>query len=145
MVGTVLHGEAQGGQDARRPAEGVERGAPGGEGPPTSAATSTTAPARGVTSSTSAARGGQDEEEQDPTTEILDDLGLPRAFMGPGESAEVTVPNLQPGTYALICFIPTEGEGTPHLAKGMVGQLEVVAGAAPAPPTADATYRLAPG
>lgn len=65
--------------------------------------------------------------------------------MSPGESAEVTGANLQPGTYALMCFIPTEGDGAPHFTKGMVGQLEVVAGQAPAPPTADATYRLAPG
>lgn len=59
--------------------------------------------------------------------------------MSPGESVELTVPNLQPGTYALVCFIPGEGEGTPHFAQGMVGQLDVVAGQAPAPPTADAT------
>ena len=65
--------------------------------------------------------------------------------MSPGESAEITVPNLTPGSYALLCFIPTEGEGTPHFAKGMLNQLEVVAGPAPAPPTADATYKLAPG
>jgi hypothetical protein len=65
--------------------------------------------------------------------------------MGPNQSVEVTVPSLGPGTYALLCFIPTEGEGTPHFAKGMVAQLEVVAGAVPPPPTADATYRVAPG
>lgn len=25
---------------------------------------------------------------------------------------------LDPGTYVLVCFIPTEEEGMPHLAKG---------------------------
>lgn len=109
----------------------------------TRAATTTSTARASATTSTTATQGG--EQEQDPTAEILDELGLPGAFMGPGESAEVTVPNLEPGTYALLCFIPTEGEGTPHIAKGMVNQLEVVAGPAPAPPTADATYKLAPG
>jgi len=137
-----------------------EAGPPGGEAPGTTAqtpgqtttsttsasrsgATTTTGRGSGTTSTTAAA--GDEEERQDPTAEVLDEIGLPGAFMGPGESAEVTVPNLAPGSYALLCFIPTEGEGTPHFAKGMVNQLEVVAGPAPAPPTADATYKLAPG
>jgi len=107
-----------------------------------SGATTTTARGAGTTSTTAAA--GDEEGEEDPTAEILEELGLPGAFMSPGESAEVTVPNLTPGSYALLCFIPTEGEGMPHFAKGMVNQLEVVAGSAPAPPTADATYKLAP-
>ena len=107
----------------------------------TSRATTTSAP----TTTAAAGASGQGEEEQDPTAEIVDEVGLPGNFMGPGESVELTVPNLQPGSYALVCFIPTEGEGAPHFTKGMVGQLDVVAGQAPAPPTADATYRLAPG
>ena len=122
-----------------------ESGPPGG-GASTTTTTArgatTTSTARGATTSTTAAGG---EDEPDPTAEIVDEVGLPGAFMSPGESAEVTVPNLDVGTYALLCFIPTEGEGTPHFAKGMVNQLEVVAGPAPAPPTADATYRLSPG
>ncbi len=103
-------------------------------------ATTTTARAGSTTSSTLA--GGQ---EQDPLAEVVDEVGLPGAFMGPNESVEVTVPSLQPGIYALLCYIPTEVEGTPHFAKGMVAQLEVVAGAVPPPPTADVTYRVAPG
>lgn len=89
------------------------------------------------------AAGGEDE--QGPTAEILDEVGLPGSFMGPGESAEVTLPDLQPGTYALICFIRTEGEGAPHFEHGMVGQLDVVPGQAPPPPMADVTYKVAPG
>ena len=89
--------------------------------------------------------GAGGEDEQDSTAEVLDQVGLPGNFMGPGEAAEVTLPDLEPGTYALICFIPTEGEGAPHFAHGMVGQLDVVAGQAPPPPTADVTYKVAPG
>jgi len=132
---------------------------PGGEGgPPTTAGGAPTTSSRAATTTTSrgsstssgpstTAAGGAagGEEEQDPTAEILDEIGLPGNFMGPGESAEVTVPDLQPGTYALVCFVPTEGEGAPHFIHGMIGQLEVVAGQAPPPPTADATYKLAPG
>ncbi len=150
-------------QEAGPPGGGGEGGGPSttaaGGVTTTTARGATTTTARGATTttaratttsspSTTAAGGaaGQGEEErQNPTAEILDEIGLPGNFMSPGESAEVTVPNLQPGSYALLCFIPTEGEGTPHFAKGMVGQLDVVAGQAPAPPTADATYRLAPG
>ena len=107
----------------------------------TRGSTTTTARASSTTSTTGLA-GGQNE---DPTAEIVDQIGLPGSFMGPGESVELTVPTFQPGTYALVCYLPTEGEGTPHFTKGMVGQLEVLPGAPPAPPTADATYRIAPG
>lgn len=103
---------------------------------------STTTTARTGATSTTALAG---EPDQDPTAEIIDQVGIPGAFMGPNESVEITVPSLGPGTYALLCFVPTEGEGTPHFAKGMVAQLEVVLGAVPPPPTADATYRVAPG
>jgi hypothetical protein len=41
--------------------------------------------------------------------------------------------------------MPSEGDGIPHFAKGMVGQLAVVAGDTPPLLTADATYKLAPG
>ena len=132
-----------------------EAGPPGGGAPSTTVqspgqsttsttrAATTTSTTRGSGATTTTAGGGQ--AQQDPTAEILDEVGLPGAYMGPNESAEVTVPNLTPGTYALLCFIPTEGEGAPHFAKGMVNQLEVVAGPAPAPPTSDATYKLARG
>ena len=108
----------------------------------TGATTSTTA--RGATTTTTAAGGAAGGQEQDPTAEVVDMIGLPGNLMGRGQSVELTVPTLAPGTYALVCFLPTEGEGTPHFAKGMVGQLEVVPGPAPALPTADAIYRLAP-
>jgi hypothetical protein len=112
----------------------------------------TTTTARGGTTTTTAAAGGAGGgegegggEEEDPTAEIIEEVGLPGAFMSPGQSAEVSAANLTSGTYAFVCFIPTEEEGPPHFAKGMISQFEVVDGTAPAPPTADATYKLAPG
>jgi hypothetical protein len=111
----------------------------------TTARGGTTTTARGGTTTTAAGGGEAGGGQQDPTAEILDQIGLPGTVMSPAESAEVTVPNLTPGTYALLCFIPTEAEGPPHIAKGMVGELEVVAGPTPPQPTADATYRVSAG
>jgi uncharacterized cupredoxin-like copper-binding protein len=48
--------------------------------------------------------------------------------VAPGASVATTV-NLEPGTHALLCFVSSP-DGVPHLAKGMVGQLEVT-GSAP--------------
>jgi hypothetical protein len=104
------------------------------------AATSSTARGSATTTSTTPAR------ERNPFVDVLEDNGgVPGGVFSPGETAEVTLPTLQPGTYALICFIPGEGDGVPHFAHGMVGQLEVVAGDAPAVPTADVTYKVAKG
>ena len=47
--------------------------------------------------------------------------------MSPGETAEVLSPSLAAGSYALICFVSGAGDGVPHFAEGMVGQLEVIA------------------
>lgn len=58
-------------------------------------------------------------------------LGGPNAAAAGGESNAERV--LDPGHYAIICFIPTV-EGVPHLAKGMVSPLEV----SPAPARASA-------
>jgi len=134
---------------------------------PPGGATTTTAAARGATtttaraaSTTSTTRGATTTTGRvgsattttvagnangNPLADILDAVGLPGAVLSPGESADVTVPNLRVGSYALVCFMPGEGDGIPHFAKGMVGQLDVVAGDTPALPTADATYKLAPG
>jgi hypothetical protein len=116
-----------------------------GRGTTTTAARGRTTATGGGTTTTATGSGGAGGGRQDPTAEIMDQVGVPGTLMSPGESAEVTVPNLTPGTYALLCFIPTEEEGAPHIAKGMVNQLEVVAGTTPPQPTADATYRLTPG
>ncbi len=132
-------------------------GGGGGEGGGEQTTTSTgrggapTTTARGAATTTSVAGGAGGGEgdggggEQDPTAEIIEEVGVPSGFMSPGQSAEISAASLTPGTYAFVCFFPTEGEGTPHFAKGMVNQFEVVEGPAPPPPSADATYTLAPG
>jgi uncharacterized cupredoxin-like copper-binding protein len=100
----------------------------------------TTTTARGATTTTTQA------QNRNPFADVLEEGGgLPGAVMSPGETADVTVPTLAAGTYALICFVPGEGDGVPHFAEGMVGQLDVIAGDTPAVPTADVTYKLAKG
>jgi uncharacterized cupredoxin-like copper-binding protein len=61
----------------------------------------------------------------------------------PGHSQQVVV-ELTPGQYVLVCFVPSH-DGMPHLAKGMMATMEVVAGdsVADAPEIkADATIKL---
>ncbi len=112
--------------------------APPEEEGPTTTAAATTGP------TTTAATGSESEEGQDPTAEILDDVGAPGGLMGPGQKAEITVPGLAAGTYAMVCYIPVEGGGPPHFVQGMVGQFTVVGDKA-AEPMADATFTVAPG
>ncbi len=103
----------------------------------------TTTTAAGDTGTTVAGGG---EEEGDPFAEIADEVGAPGTIMGPGQKADITVPDLAEGTYAMICFLPVEGDAdmTPHAAKGMVGQL-TVAGDKADEPTADATFKVEAG
>lgn len=104
------------------------------------ATTTSTARAAATTTSTTVVGG------QNPFADVLEDTGgFPGAIMSPGETAEVLSPTLAAGSYALICFIPGEGDGVPHFAEGMVGQLEVIAGSAPPVPTADVTYKVTKG
>ncbi len=134
-----------------------EAGPPGGGGGETTtsvgaatttgrgSATATTG--RGGTTTTATGGGGEGGggEDENPLAEFADFIGPPGGFMSPGESADITVPNLGAGTYAFVCFIPSEGDGVPHFAKGMIGQMEVIEGTPPPAPAADATYRVAPG
>jgi hypothetical protein len=96
-----------------------------------------------TTSAASGDEGG--EEEEDPLAEVAEEVGLPGNFMSPGAEAAITLPDLEPGTYSMMCFVPAEGDGTPHIAKGMINQFKVVEGEAPAEPTADATYKVEAG
>ena len=89
--------------------------------------------------------GGRGGQQDDPFADLGQDVGLPSNIMGPGAKAAVTVPGLDPGTYAIVCLIPTEGDGVPHFAKGMVNQFQVGEGATPPTPTADATYKVSKG
>lgn len=49
----------------------------------------------------------------------------------PGQTIEATV-TLEPGTYILVCWIPSPGPPVPHVGKGMIQQLTVTAAGAPA-------------
>ena len=51
------------------------------------------------------------------------------AFIGqtpaaPGQSDDLVLVDLDPGTYTLLCFV-TEPDGIPHAAKGMTAQVTV--------------------
>jgi hypothetical protein len=121
------------------PEEGSTTTVAGAATTTTSGGATTTSVAAGETTTSVA-----EEEEDDPFLEIIDEIGMPGTFQGPGQRAEITVPGFGEGSYALICFIPTEGGGPPHFAQGMVGEL-TVAGDKAAEPTADATFRVEAG
>lgn len=64
----------------------------------------------------------------------------------PGELGDTTITTLalEPGNYAMLCFIP-DPDGVPHVAKGMVRPLTVTtaaAGPAAASPEADVVMKL---
>ncbi|MBA3316506.1 MAG: hypothetical protein H0T50_00240 [Gemmatimonadales bacterium] len=52
-------------------------------------------------------------------------------------STSTSIQALEPGTYALICFIPA-ADGMPHVMKGMSRELEVVEASRPAGPEPEA-------
>jgi hypothetical protein len=47
----------------------------------------------------------------------------------PGQIAELTLVDLEPGVYTMVCFFPGP-DGAPHAANGMIAQFEIVAPAA---------------
>jgi hypothetical protein len=116
----------------------------GQEEPTTTTAAGATTTTEATTTTAAAGATTTVPEEQDPFADIADEVGAPGTIMGPGQKAEITVPTLAAGTYAMICFLPTEGGGPPHFAQGMVAQL-TVAGAKAAEPTADATFKVETG
>lgn len=68
------------------------------------------------------------------------DVGGPNTPV-PGETTAATL-NLEAGNYVLICFIPAK-DGVPHLMKGMIRPLTVVANTRPAElPTGDVVLTL---
>ena len=77
-------------------------------------------------------------------TALVDEVGAPGNFLTPGHTLEVTAPDLRAGSYAMICFIGTEGDGTPHVFNGMAGTL-VVEGDAAVQPAANAQYTVDAG
>jgi hypothetical protein len=66
------------------------------------------------------------------------------ASLSPGKQGQVTL-DLEAGQYLLLCFIPS-ADGVPHLAKGMIKPVSVVAGEGEQPamvePEADVTVTL---
>ena len=87
---------------------------------------------------------GEGGEEEDPTAQFIEkELGSPGHILQPGETQSLTVDVLEPGNYVMLCFLPTEGEGTPHFAKGMVNSFEVAEEkSAAAAPKEDAAITL---
>ena len=69
------------------------------------------------------------------------EVGGPNA-VAPGQSSDATL-TLEPGNYALVCFVPSPGETMPHMMKGMVSSLTVTPSSAPSvEPTPDVNIRL---
>ena len=47
------------------------------------------------------------------------------AFVGPGDTSEESVLELEPGTYEVVCFVPSSVDQRPHFDHGMHRTLEV--------------------
>jgi plastocyanin len=73
-----------------------------------------------------------------------DEIGAPGNILSAGSTAEITVPDLGAGEYALMCFIPTVGSGLPHAAQGMVSLVTVTDEAAE-PAAGDVALTVVPG
>jgi uncharacterized cupredoxin-like copper-binding protein len=84
---------------------------------------------------------GEALKKQGPPPAWMIDVGGPNPAV-PGGSVEATL-SLEPGDYALLCFINSPGNPTPHMAKGMVGSITVLPESNGATmPTADVTLRV---
>ena len=69
------------------------------------------------------------------------EVGGPNAAV-PGGMSDAIV-TLEPGNYALVCYVPSPGDPTPHLMKGMIAPLTVTPSSAPVmEPTPELTIRL---
>jgi hypothetical protein len=78
-------------------------------------------------------------EGEDPFSLLFEDeeLGAPGHIMAPGESMEITT-ELEPGEYAIMCFLPTPDGSSDHISNGMINSFTVEASDEPAPmPEAD--------
>lgn len=75
-----------------------------------------------------------------PPPAWLVEVGGPNAPGTVGGESRATL-DLAPGTYALLCWIPSP-DGTPHVMKGMAKQVVVVPAAGPAAPLAPAELEM---
>jgi len=84
------------------------------------------------------------DSEEDPTEPFIEEqVDSPGHILQPGATQSLTVDVLTPGKYVLLCFIPSEGDGAPHFAKGMVSGFEVEEGESGAEePASDAAIVL---
>ncbi|HEX6807074.1 MAG TPA: hypothetical protein VF118_03755 [Gemmatimonadaceae bacterium] len=82
-------------------------------------------------------------KQEGPPPAWIVDAGGPNPPMPNGTSEAIEY--LAPGTYAIVCFVPSP-DGTPHIAKGMMRELTVTPATgttAAAAPNADASVTLA--
>ncbi len=79
-----------------------------------------------------------------PPPPWIHEIGSPNAPAPGSVDTAVVITNLEPGHYAIVCFIP-DSHGRPHVALGMSRALEVIpaSGPAAAEPTADVEIKLA--
>lgn len=56
--------------------------------------------------------------------EEVTELDVETDPVGPGEETVLTFENLEPGEYAMVCFLPTD-DGTPHAFEGMATSFTV--------------------
>jgi uncharacterized cupredoxin-like copper-binding protein len=73
-----------------------------------------------------AGQGDRQGQPENPLAALFegDELGAPGSLVAPGQSNTITVDRLEPGTYAVMCFIPGP-DRSPHLSKGMIDDIEV--------------------
>ena len=77
-----------------------------------------------------------------PPPSWVTSVGGPNAAV-PGASSDATL-TLEAGNYVLLCFVPSPGETAPHVMKGMLHPLKVVAAKSTATvPAPDITVTLA--
>jgi hypothetical protein len=144
---TAIESSGDGGGGGGGEEGGGEGGGEGEDSPTVETTRASRSQSQTTTTAAEGEEGGEEGgggEEEDPLAEVADEVFLPGNLMGPGAKVAVTVPGLEPGTYGIACFLPTEGEGEPHFSKGMINVFEVVEGEV-AEPTADATYKIAAG
>lgn len=76
-----------------------------------------------------------------PPPTWMKEVGGPNPAV-PGATVEATLA-LEPGSYVMVCFVPSPGGTTPHVMKGMMGELTVTPDASGATEaTPDATVHL---
>lgn len=82
-------------------------------------------------------------DDESAADALVDPIGAPGNVLTPGHQLQITAPDLGAGTYAMVCFLGTEGDGTPHVFNGMAATL-TVEGDEVAPPDPDAEYAASP-